>query len=131
MVYAEGGSKYPYCWGMPVLPRLIPISPSMTLKSNGAANAGIASDKAPNPARPKAILSATGLRDIRKYPFLFDLIKPNLVLEYCLWRRWGGRWWIAVAVVVLTRSLTGRRRWWRRLVVPLITITTVRANGTA
>ena len=76
-----------------------------------------------------AILSTTGLRGIRKFPFLFYLIKPNLVLEYCLWRRWGRRW-IAIAIVVLARSLTGRRGWWR-LVVPLITITAVRANGTA
>ena len=102
----------------------------MTLKSNGAANAGVASDKAPNPARPMAILSTIGLRGITNPLLLFYLIKPNLFPECCLWRRrgWGRR--IAVAIVVLTRSLTGR---WggRRLVVPLISVSAVGANSTA
>ena len=39
-------------------------------------------------------------------------------------------WWVAVAIVVLTRPLAG---WWGLLllVVPLISISAVRANGTA
>ncbi len=43
----------------------------MTLKSNGAANAGEASDKAPKPAMAMVILSTIGLRDIKNSPLFY------------------------------------------------------------
>ena len=50
----------------------------MTLRSNGAADAGVESDKTPNPARPTAILSTIGLRGIANPLLLFYWIKLNL-----------------------------------------------------
>ena len=45
----------------------------MTLKLNGAANAGEASDKAPKPAMAMVILSTMGLRDIKTSLFFILL----------------------------------------------------------